>query len=301
LKEKLKTGKMQELDSYLILPIQRIPRYVLLLQELVKHTWKDHADYQKLCEAWGKMQKTANYMNEKKKETENSFKVLEIKSKIDGNFEKELALPHRKFVIQIDGYTPDKKKLPRVLFMFNDIMLITEPKNGESYKLLGSPILIEKVRGVDVPNSNNYKFLTSMDEVALEIVMYTAEQKKLLEEEFTKQRSELDNQKKIMDEKQTQKAKIRAAHAKELVEKRYQSIGASATEISASGAAIHTPKTKWALKERKVEPENMKELRKLQMQIEGKLEFTLAEPHRKLIKKVDYQAPGKKKDDFICM
>jgi len=58
---------MVELDSYLILPIQRIPRYVLLLQELVKHTWKDHADYQKLCEAWDKMQKTANYMNEKKK------------------------------------------------------------------------------------------------------------------------------------------------------------------------------------------------------------------------------------------
>jgi len=195
-KEKLKTGKMVELDSYLILPIQRIPRYVLLLQELVKHTWKDHADYQKLCEAWDKMQKTANYMNEKKKETENSFKVLEIKSKIDGTFEKDLTVPYRKFVAQIECNTPDKKKLPRTLFMFNDIMLITEPKNSESYKLLGSPILIEKVRGVNVPNCNNFKFLTSMDEVALEIVMYTTEQKKLLEDEFTKQKSDIDSQKK---------------------------------------------------------------------------------------------------------
>jgi len=103
-----------------------------------------------------------------------------------------------------------------------------------------------------------------------------------------------------MDEKQTQKAQVRAAHAKELVEKRYQAMGTSSLEISPSGSHA-TPKTKWALKERRVEPENMKELRKLQMLIEGKIEITLAEPHRKLIKKTDYQIPGKKKKMTLFM
>ena len=34
------------IDDYLIMPMQRIPRYVLLLQQLQKHTHKDDPSYQ---------------------------------------------------------------------------------------------------------------------------------------------------------------------------------------------------------------------------------------------------------------
>ena len=34
-----------KLESYLIMPIQRIPRYNLLLEDLVMHTWPEHPDY----------------------------------------------------------------------------------------------------------------------------------------------------------------------------------------------------------------------------------------------------------------
>lgn len=33
------------IDSYLIRPVQRIPRYILLLTDMIKHTPKDHPDY----------------------------------------------------------------------------------------------------------------------------------------------------------------------------------------------------------------------------------------------------------------
>lgn len=33
------------LDSYLIRPVQRIPRYILLLTDIIKHTPKTHPDY----------------------------------------------------------------------------------------------------------------------------------------------------------------------------------------------------------------------------------------------------------------
>eukprot|EP00936_MAST-01D_sp_MAST-1D-sp1_P002973 g2973.t1 len=33
-----------DLSSYLIMPVQRVPRYVLLLRELLKHTWMEHPD-----------------------------------------------------------------------------------------------------------------------------------------------------------------------------------------------------------------------------------------------------------------
>ena len=34
----------QQLASYLILPVQRLPRYIMLLSELRKHTADTHAD-----------------------------------------------------------------------------------------------------------------------------------------------------------------------------------------------------------------------------------------------------------------
>ena len=43
------------LESLLIQPIQRLPRYILLLQELCKHTWKQHPDWETLFQALDKM------------------------------------------------------------------------------------------------------------------------------------------------------------------------------------------------------------------------------------------------------
>ncbi|CAD8163935.1 unnamed protein product [Paramecium octaurelia] len=37
-----------DLNSFLIKPVQRLPKYALLLKDLVKHTWKTHPDYDKL-------------------------------------------------------------------------------------------------------------------------------------------------------------------------------------------------------------------------------------------------------------
>lgn len=38
-----------DLSSFMIMPVQRIPRYELLIGNLVKHTWADHADFVNLC------------------------------------------------------------------------------------------------------------------------------------------------------------------------------------------------------------------------------------------------------------
>ncbi len=46
----------------LILPIQRIPRYILLLQEIAKYTPEVHADYQHVLEALSKMKSIATFV-----------------------------------------------------------------------------------------------------------------------------------------------------------------------------------------------------------------------------------------------
>lgn len=36
------------IEAFLIKPVQRLPKYVLLLKDLIKHTWADHPDYDNL-------------------------------------------------------------------------------------------------------------------------------------------------------------------------------------------------------------------------------------------------------------
>jgi len=75
------------MDAFLILPIQRIPRYNLLLSDLVKHTWADRSDYENLRQSLSKMQEVVYYINERKRESENINKILENQGKLTGKYE----------------------------------------------------------------------------------------------------------------------------------------------------------------------------------------------------------------------
>ena len=72
LKEK---GKDKDISSYLIMPIQRLPRYVLLLNELRKHTWSDHPDSSKLDEMIALVKRVTTEINEKKSKADNERKL----------------------------------------------------------------------------------------------------------------------------------------------------------------------------------------------------------------------------------
>jgi hypothetical protein len=71
-----------ELTSYLIMPIQRIPRYVLLLTDLFKNTPEGHKDFEDLKKALAKMESVAEYVNTKKREAENLMGVLIVSKHI---------------------------------------------------------------------------------------------------------------------------------------------------------------------------------------------------------------------------
>jgi len=64
--------------GYLITPIQRIPRYQMLLETLRKYTLKDHVDYEPLSKAIDNVKDVANYVNESVSDYENRAKVIQI-------------------------------------------------------------------------------------------------------------------------------------------------------------------------------------------------------------------------------
>lgn len=75
---KQKRAERKPLTNHLILPIQRVTRYLLLLQELKKRTHREHADYQELEDVLSKINETVNAINERQREIENLSQCLQV-------------------------------------------------------------------------------------------------------------------------------------------------------------------------------------------------------------------------------
>ncbi len=55
-----------------------------MLTDILKHTWKDHPDYENLQKTTDKIQSIAAFINDKKREAENISKTLEISNRMIG-------------------------------------------------------------------------------------------------------------------------------------------------------------------------------------------------------------------------
>jgi hypothetical protein len=73
-----------DLTGFLIMPVQRVPRYSLLLQQLSKNTWSDHPDYADLETALKKIDEIAIYLNERKRQFENMQTIIKIQEGLSG-------------------------------------------------------------------------------------------------------------------------------------------------------------------------------------------------------------------------
>eukprot|EP00002_Diphylleia_rotans_P037878 TRINITY_DN851_c0_g1_i4.p1 TRINITY_DN851_c0_g1~~TRINITY_DN851_c0_g1_i4.p1 ORF type:complete len:1328 (-),score=243.35 TRINITY_DN851_c0_g1_i4:664-4647(-) len=111
-----------DLPSYLIQPVQRLPRYKLLLEELSKNTPDDHPDYEGLLTAIEVVKNLASNTNKQIK----TANVREKIGKVDG-FEK-LFRPTRHYIGEASGILSDgSAKVPlgsATIVLFSDILII---------------------------------------------------------------------------------------------------------------------------------------------------------------------------------
>ena len=66
------------LEDYLIKPVQRLPKYVILLKELKKRTPFDHPDYNNIIQLLAAFEEVNNSNNDKLNKVLNSYKLAEI-------------------------------------------------------------------------------------------------------------------------------------------------------------------------------------------------------------------------------
>ncbi|KAH3744273.1 Guanine exchange factor for Rac 30 [Pelomyxa schiedti] len=122
------------LESLLIVPVQRIPRYVLLLTDVLRATPKAHPDYQNLEEALNFIKELADYINENKADADSIAELCEIQTRLlDFPGPGKLASqPKRKFVKEGAALLNKKKKY---LFLFSDILVTAKgPDKSGKFK-----------------------------------------------------------------------------------------------------------------------------------------------------------------------
>ncbi|XP_022242017.1 rho guanine nucleotide exchange factor 17-like, partial [Limulus polyphemus] len=124
-------GKLT-LDALLIMPVQRIPRYELLIKELLKHTPVDHPDHQSLVLAQKEVHELAVQINRMEREAfqheQMQQKIRDVEHLIEGVM--DLVQPDRTFIrydlVTISGALSTKKE--RCIFLFSDLLIITSIK-----------------------------------------------------------------------------------------------------------------------------------------------------------------------------
>ncbi|KAL7721225.1 Rho/RAC guanine nucleotide exchange factor [Entamoeba marina] len=122
--------KNQTIFSYLILPIQRIPRYELFIRGMLKNIPKWSDEFGQLKEILELINKTASYLNERRREMEYKTQLKKFK--------------HNLIIKKFDLLDKDTRRLCKyssleceeyghvILFLLNDIFLIHKAKQSYS-------------------------------------------------------------------------------------------------------------------------------------------------------------------------
>jgi hypothetical protein len=119
------------LSDLLITPIQRLPRYEMLLKDLLKVTPEDHQDYADLSKAALQITEVARYVNSRRAEFETTNKILDIQSKfVNSNRLKPVTLikPSRRLIREGQAEVEGED---HILYLFNDCLLIASIKPGD--------------------------------------------------------------------------------------------------------------------------------------------------------------------------
>jgi hypothetical protein len=135
-----------DLPAFLIQPIQRLPRYELLLRELLKQTPKSHPEYTPLQDALMRIKETNAQINQLKRDEENQEKLRHIQAHLaaDGGvavpdlFDNPARLYVRSGDLNLKCFTratpaadwkkaasSSKSNALRHCILFDDLLLIT--------------------------------------------------------------------------------------------------------------------------------------------------------------------------------
>ncbi|XP_054717331.1 protein vav-like [Uloborus diversus] len=141
-------GGKFKLRDLLSVPMQRILKYHLLLNELIKNTPKTHDDYLNLQKALDSMVDLAHYINEVKRDNETLQIIRDIENSItDLRMPDDLELKDYGRLLK-DGELKirshdDNRLKNRYVFLFEKVMLMCKSTRGEQYSFKEALVMLD--------------------------------------------------------------------------------------------------------------------------------------------------------------
>ncbi|KAM9318661.1 rho guanine nucleotide exchange factor 17 [Pholidichthys leucotaenia] len=162
----------QALGDLMIKPVQRIPRYELLVKDLLKHTPEDHPDHPFLLDAQRDIKRLAEKINKGRRSAEEAEREARVIQEIEAHIEgvEHILNPQRKFLRQeivMEAKTVGGKK-DRSLFLFSDLIICTTLKRKSGSLRRSSMSLYSAASVIDT--SSKYKFLWKLPLEDVEVV-----------------------------------------------------------------------------------------------------------------------------------
>lgn len=115
----------QSVESYLIMPVQRLTRMRMLTETLLKHTVATHADHARLQAALVVIKEVVGDVNTDVARVEAQSRVSDVCYRFFPP-RTELVQPHRLFVKEgaLEQITPTGQRVPVVIILFNDVYVL---------------------------------------------------------------------------------------------------------------------------------------------------------------------------------
>ena len=142
------TADKRSLRDMVIQPVQRLPRYLLLIRELLKHTTEDHNDHAELLRAERETALLVERINRGKAEAETLQLNRKLLTYIERAFEDtnffQVELSHEEAqnlrflrsdpIIVPHPTGPKRERTEKVLWLFNNLIVITIPRRNKPAK-----------------------------------------------------------------------------------------------------------------------------------------------------------------------
>jgi hypothetical protein len=115
----------QKLNSLLISPIQRVPRYRLLLQQVLLYTSPSDSDYKSIQESIKQIESSINHINSVVEDQENTQKMLNVQNSLNGRIPNIMKSVSRRFIKEgmLYKYATNGSMLKRYCVLFSDIFM----------------------------------------------------------------------------------------------------------------------------------------------------------------------------------
>ncbi|KAJ1947357.1 hypothetical protein EC988_005430, partial [Linderina pennispora] len=156
-------------QSYLLLPVQRIPRYRLLLDDLLRNTPTEHVDYASITDALQTVESVAAFVDATIQEHEMTLEMLEIQRAL--GLKEPLLAPGRRLV-RAGRLTKicRRSHQQRQFYLFSDMLLYAGGSDSSGHRR----VPLEDCKVMDVPDTSTCAHQFTIISRAKSFVVYAA-------------------------------------------------------------------------------------------------------------------------------